>query len=68
VGSTPKNEKGGVTFGGGEAKSMEKVGEAKEPSPGCLFEAIKGFVQAANMVRMGGINKTLGLFAIDGLL
>jgi hypothetical protein len=39
-----------------------------KPCPGCLFEAIERLTQMANMRRMGGVKKAIGLLTKDGLI
>ena len=39
-----------------------------EPSARCLFEAIKSFVKATNMLGVSGINKAKWLFHINLLV
>jgi hypothetical protein len=62
-----EDEEGGVTFGGVEAESMEVGGEAEEPGPGRLFEAVEGFAEFAHMCGVGGIDEAGWLSAVDCL-
>jgi hypothetical protein len=62
-----KDEERGITFGGDKTEGMEKGGEAKEPCPRCLFEAVEGLFEEAHMRGMCRINKPRRLSTIDSL-
>jgi hypothetical protein len=62
-----ENEKITVRFGGNETERRKKRGKPCEPSTWCLFKAVQGFLQEANMIRKGGIGETLRLFTVNGL-
>ena len=53
-----KDEQGTVSKGSLKSQMNQVKGEPLKPSPWCLFETIKGFVQLADIGRMNCINIT----------
>jgi hypothetical protein len=62
-----KDEQGGVEVGLNKTKSEEVRGEPAVSSRGCLLEPVERFVEAADLVRLRGINKPHWLAAVDCL-
>jgi hypothetical protein len=62
-----KDEQGGVRLGLNESQSEEVCGKPAVPSPGSLLLPVEGLVEAADPVRLRGINKSRRLAAVDCL-
>jgi hypothetical protein len=62
-----EDEEGVVAFRGDKTNGVKEVGEAEKPSAGRLFETVKGFFEATNVVGVGGVEETRRLGAVDGL-
>jgi hypothetical protein len=62
-----EDEQGGVILGVNESQSEEVRGKPAVPSPGRLLLLIEGLVEAADPVRLCGINKSCRLAAVDCL-
>jgi hypothetical protein len=65
LGPSVKNKQRIVTFGGYKTKSVNIGCEMNKPSAGSLFETIEEFVGTSHMCRIGGVNKTRGLLAVN---
>jgi hypothetical protein len=60
-------EQGGVGLGLNKFQSEEVCGEPAVPSPGHLLHPVESLVEAADSVRLHGINKPRRLAAVDFL-
>jgi hypothetical protein len=67
IGATAEDEQVGVRLGLNKCQSEEVHGEPVVPSPGHQLQPVERLVEAADPVRLRGINKTRQLVAVDCL-
>jgi hypothetical protein len=68
ISAAVEDEQGGVRLGLNKTQSEEVGGEAVAiPTPECLLQPIEGLVEAADPVRLRGINKPHRLATVDYL-
>jgi hypothetical protein len=67
IGATAEDEQGGVGLGLNKSQSEEVRGEPALPYPGHLLQPIERLVEAADPVRLRGINKPYRLATVDCL-
>jgi hypothetical protein len=67
INAAAEDEQGGVGLGLNKSQGEEVRGEPAAPSPGHLLQPIERLVDAADPVRLHGINKPCRLAAVDCL-
>jgi hypothetical protein len=67
IGAVAEDEQGGIELGLNKSQSEVVRGEPAVPSPGRLLQPIERLVEAADPVRLRGINKLCRLAAVDYL-
>jgi hypothetical protein len=67
IGVLAEDEPGGVGFGLNKSQGEEVHGEPVVPSPECLLQPVERLVEAADPVRLRGINKSRRLATVDCL-
>jgi hypothetical protein len=67
ISAVVEDEQGGVGLGLNKSQSEEVRGEPAVPSPGCLLQPVERLVEAADPIRLRGINKPRRLAVVDCL-
>jgi hypothetical protein len=67
INAAADDEQGGVRLGHNKSQGEEVRGKPTAPSLGCLLQPVERLVDAADSVRLHGINKPCWLAAVDCL-